>query len=147
MYQGSCLCGTVRYEITGEIGPISLCHCSRCRKANGSAFLAAAQIPASEFKVVAGNESLGDFESSPGVHRLFCRNCGSPINSRTTWPSTPERRASRRPVPKKRFFVTNRGFMRINVPTWVRPAPILSTVFGGVRLKMRKHGTDRYRGT
>ena len=86
MYQGSCLCGTVRYEIAGEIGPISLCHCSRCRKANGSAFLAAAQIPAAEFKVVAGNDSLGDFESSPGVHRLFCRNCGSPIISRRPGP-------------------------------------------------------------
>jgi hypothetical protein len=86
MYQGSCLCGTVRYEITGEIGPISLCHCSRCRKANGTAFLAAAQVAPSEFKIVAGTESLGDFESSPGVHRVFCRNCGSPIISRRPGP-------------------------------------------------------------
>ncbi|HMK86191.1 MAG TPA: GFA family protein [Steroidobacteraceae bacterium] len=86
MYQGSCLCGTVRYEICGEIGPITLCHCSRCRKANGSAFLAAAQVKASEFKVVAGEAALGNFESSPGVYRVFCRNCGSPIISRRPGP-------------------------------------------------------------
>jgi hypothetical protein len=86
MYQGSCLCGAVHYEIAGEIGPISLCHCSRCRKANGSAFLAAGQVDAADFWIVSGSENLGDFESSPGVHRIFCRNCGSPIISRRPGP-------------------------------------------------------------
>jgi hypothetical protein len=86
MYRGSCLCGTVRYEIAGEIGPVNLCHCSRCRKANGTAFLAAAQVDPKEFKIVAGSEALGDFESSPGVHRIFCRQCGSPIISRRPGP-------------------------------------------------------------
>jgi len=76
----------VKYEIAGELGPISLCHCSRCRKANGSAFLAAAQVNPGDFTIVAGQENLGDFESSPGVHRMFCRNCGSPIISRRPGP-------------------------------------------------------------
>jgi hypothetical protein len=82
MYQGSCLCGTVRYQIRGELGSIGLCHCSRCRKANGSAFLAAAQVDQKEFTVISGQESLADYESSAGVHRIFCRNCGSPLFSR-----------------------------------------------------------------
>jgi hypothetical protein len=86
MYRGSCLCGMVRYEVAGEIGPISLCHCTRCRKANGSAFLAAAQVAPEDFKFVAGAEQLGDYESSPGVHRIFCRNCGSPLISRRPGP-------------------------------------------------------------
>lgn len=86
MHRGSCLCGAVRYEIAGEIGPISLCHCSRCRKANGSAFLAGAQVNPAEFRLVSGAECLGDFESSPGVHRIFCRTCGSPIISRRPGP-------------------------------------------------------------
>ncbi len=85
MYQGSCLCGTVKYEVRGELGPIGLCHCSRCRKANGTAFLAAAQINPDEFKLVSGHESLGDFESA-GVHRVFCRRCGSPLFSRRPGP-------------------------------------------------------------
>jgi hypothetical protein len=86
MHRGSCLCGAVRYEITGDMGPVSLCHCSRCRKANGSAFLAGAQVNPEEFRFVAGVQSLGDFESSPGVHRIFCRNCGSPLISRRPGP-------------------------------------------------------------
>jgi hypothetical protein len=86
MYQGSCLCGRVKYEIRGELGPIGLCHCSRCRKANGSAFLAAAQVKPEEFELISGQECLGDFESSAGVHRIFCKNCGSPLFSRRPGP-------------------------------------------------------------
>ena len=37
MYTGGCLCGVVRFEITGGIDDIVYCHCSRCRKAQGSA--------------------------------------------------------------------------------------------------------------
>jgi hypothetical protein len=86
MYQGSCLCKSVRYEILGELGPIDYCHCSRCRKANGTAFLAAAQVNPMEFKLTSGQDSLGEYESSPGVHRVFCKNCGSPIVSRRPGP-------------------------------------------------------------
>ena len=35
MIRGSCLCGGVKFEITRATGPFELCHCSRCRKANG----------------------------------------------------------------------------------------------------------------
>jgi hypothetical protein len=86
MYQGSCLCGRIKYEIRGELGPVGLCHCSRCRKANGSAFLAGAQIKPEELFLTAGQECLGDFESSPGVHRIFCKHCGSPLFSRRPGP-------------------------------------------------------------
>jgi hypothetical protein len=86
MHQGSCLCGRVKYEIRGELGPVGLCHCSRCRKANGSAFLAAALVKPEEFILTGGQECLGDFESSPGVHRIFCNQCGSPLFSRRPGP-------------------------------------------------------------
>lgn len=36
--KGSCLCGAVRYEATGTPAAFDLDHCSRCRKASGSAF-------------------------------------------------------------------------------------------------------------
>ena len=29
--QGTCLCGEVRYQIDGPLGPMSHCHCSMCR--------------------------------------------------------------------------------------------------------------------
>jgi hypothetical protein len=69
--------------ISREPGPIELCHCSMCRRANGSAFSANAELPASAVTVLSGLEFLTSFESSPGHERLFCAKCGSPIFSRT----------------------------------------------------------------
>jgi len=40
MYTGHCLCNTVQFEIHGEIRHIVCCHCSLCRRAQGSAFAA-----------------------------------------------------------------------------------------------------------
>ena len=58
MIEGSCLCGGVRYRYDGEIGEISLCHCSQCRKAHGSAFAAVSPVAAARFRIVAGESLL-----------------------------------------------------------------------------------------
>ncbi len=82
MLSGGCLCGAVRYEIDGELGPIALCHCGQCRKAQGSAFAAVAPVPAARWRLLSGAEQLVSYESSPGKWRSFCVRCGSPIHSR-----------------------------------------------------------------
>jgi len=82
MHTGSCLCGAVRFEIDGEIGAAYCCHCSRCRKSNGSAFAVNAPVAAADFRVVAGAEGLKMFSTAAGVHRSFCGTCCSPIYSR-----------------------------------------------------------------
>ena len=82
MHQGSCLCGAVRYEIDGEQGPMVFCHCRPCRKANASAFNAAAGVSKSQFRIVSGEETLKEWESSPGVYRVFCGGCGAPLFSK-----------------------------------------------------------------
>jgi hypothetical protein len=88
MHKGSCLCGAVEYEITGSLGPIVYCHCSRCRKANGSAFAAVSPVAASDFRIIKGQESLRSYRTDAGVHRVFCGTCGSPIIGKRD--STPE---------------------------------------------------------
>ncbi len=82
MLRGSCLCGAVRYEIEGALGPIVCCHCSMCRKAQGSAFATNAPVEAARFRLVEGRESLREYRSSPEKVRAFCSRCGSPIFSR-----------------------------------------------------------------
>lgn len=82
MLEGSCLCGAVRYRIDGELGPIVCCHCSMCRKAQGTAFAANAPVDAARFRVVEGEGALRSYRSSPGKERVFCGTCGSPIFSR-----------------------------------------------------------------
>jgi len=82
MLKGSCLCGAIRYEIDAELGPITNCHCSQCRKASGAAFASNASVPTAAFRLVSGAELLGEWQSSPGKRRCFCRQCGSPILKR-----------------------------------------------------------------
>ncbi len=36
--KGKCLCGKVRYEITGRLYNVSHCHCSMYRRHHGAAF-------------------------------------------------------------------------------------------------------------
>ena len=79
MHHGSCLCGAIRYEVSGAIGPLVYCHCSMCRKASGSSFATNAPVDAAGFRFTAGEDRLGRYESSPGEFRCFCTNCGSPI--------------------------------------------------------------------
>lgn len=79
--RAECLCGGIRVDITGKVGPVVFCHCSRCRKASGCAFGANADVRR-EYWHLSGEDLVREFESSPGVFRAFCSRCGSPIYSR-----------------------------------------------------------------
>ncbi|MEZ2330465.1 GFA family protein [Mesorhizobium sp. RCC_202] len=80
MLDGSCACGHVRYKIEGGLlGPVTYCHCWRCRKHSGSSFGTTAGVRAEDFAIVLGAELLKVWESSPGVQRFFASCCGSPI--------------------------------------------------------------------
>jgi hypothetical protein len=81
MHTGSCLCGAIRYEVA-RLGPIVFCHCSQCRKAQGSAFAANAPVKTEDFRFVQGESLMTTYESSPGKLRAFCSRCGSPVLSR-----------------------------------------------------------------
>jgi hypothetical protein len=89
MYKGSCLCGSVKYEVTCALGPVVFCHCSQCRKAQGSPFASNSPIPADHFHILCGQDALKAYESSPGKKRIFCKHCGSPlISKRDSLPDT-----------------------------------------------------------
>jgi len=83
MYKGACLCGAVRFEINGEINNIVYCHCSQCRKVQGSAFAVNGNLDADKFIFTQGEELLTAYESTPGQKKYFCKQCGSPIMSKT----------------------------------------------------------------
>jgi hypothetical protein len=80
--KGSCLCGGVRYEISGALTGALNCHCSMCRKAHGAAFRSRAGVATADFSWIAGESLVTFYESSPGTHRGFCSVCGSPVLSR-----------------------------------------------------------------
>ena len=81
MYKGSCLCGSVKLEVSGEISDIIHCHCSLCRKASGSAYATNGFVKTLNFEIISGQEFVSSFESRPGKYRYFCSKCASPIYS------------------------------------------------------------------
>jgi hypothetical protein len=82
MTTGHCLCGVVRYEIDGPFRSLLHCHCSMCRKHHGTAFATWAVAPVAGFRITAGADAIERYASSPGMHRSFCRHCGSVVPER-----------------------------------------------------------------
>jgi hypothetical protein len=77
MLSGSCLCGDIRYEIDGALGPSGHGHCRTCRKAHAAAFATTARVERSHFRWTRGADRVASFESTPGKERFFCPRCGS----------------------------------------------------------------------
>jgi len=76
---GGCLCGGVRYEISGRLARASHCHCSMCRKHHGAAFGSYASVRRAEIRFTPGDALIARFSSSPGIERGFCQRCGSTL--------------------------------------------------------------------
>ena len=75
---GGCLCGRVRYTVTGEPAFSGLCHCRNCQRYTGSAFEALIAFPAASISVQGELKTYDDTgDSGQPVHRRFCPNCGS----------------------------------------------------------------------
>lgn len=79
--RGSCLCGSVRYEISGDARHFWHCHCSRCRKATGTGHASNILMKPDNVDWTAGDELL-KYYKVPDARRfakVFCTVCGSPM--------------------------------------------------------------------
>jgi len=75
---GSCLCGAVRYTVSGEAQRFYHCHCSRCRKASGTGHASNLFLQGS-LTWISGAELVRTFKL-PEAERFtnsFCEVCGS----------------------------------------------------------------------
>jgi hypothetical protein len=77
MLKGSCLCGTVGYEVEDDFAAAFYCHCSRCRRATGSAFKPMASIKTGKLLLTKGHDSLLIYGQVSETHDVHCRRCGS----------------------------------------------------------------------
>jgi hypothetical protein len=75
--EGGCLCGAIRYRVTGEPSSSSVCHCRSCRLASGAPSVAWFVVTRAQFTLVHGEPT--SFRSSPPVIRSFCGRCGTPL--------------------------------------------------------------------
>lgn len=79
-HTGSCLCGRVRFEITGEFDKFYLCHCGYCRKDTGSAHAANLFSSRATLAWLCGAENVRQFTLPSTRHgRAFCMDCGSAL--------------------------------------------------------------------
>ncbi len=79
---GSCLCGAVQYEVSGETLRFSHCHCSRCRKATGTGHATNLLLqPMAGIRWLQGEEKLARFKvpEAERFYNCFCKQCGSPM--------------------------------------------------------------------
>lgn len=74
---GGCLCGTVRYRVSGEFVDAGYCHCRLCQRANGAPVVAWFTVRAAAFDWTAGRAS--SYASSTRYRRDFCAQCGTPL--------------------------------------------------------------------
>jgi hypothetical protein len=77
MPKGSCLCGAVRIDVSGELPAPDACHCTKCRKSSGHYFASTDVKRASV--TIQGEENVTWYQSSEKVRRGFCSTCGSPL--------------------------------------------------------------------
>ena len=80
MSAGGCLCGAVRYQVSGDSVWKAICYCASCTRSSGGIAVAWAGIESSRFRVTRGR--IRYFESTPGIHRGFCEICGTSLTYR-----------------------------------------------------------------
>jgi hypothetical protein len=86
-FSGTCVCRGVKYSVRGPFVAFQYCHCSRCRKASGSAHAANLFVPVDQLVWLAGEELVRRYDLPEAKYwsHCFCNTCGSavPWKSRT----------------------------------------------------------------
>jgi hypothetical protein len=74
--RGGCLCGFIRYEVSGPPYDVSHCHCADCRRSSGAPLVTWASVKTREWTVVTGELATVDFATR---RRSFCPRCGTQL--------------------------------------------------------------------
>ena len=79
--KGSCLCGAVKYEVTGDPKGFYHCHCSRCRKSSGTGHASNLIMTDATIVFTHGETLLKQYKipEAERFARQFCTECGSPV--------------------------------------------------------------------
>jgi hypothetical protein len=81
--KGGCHCGSVRYEVTNEPDYVAFCHCETCRKTTGAPAVVYSVYLEKDVKFTEGERKI--YQSSPGVSRTYCGDCGTPLSYESEW--------------------------------------------------------------
>lgn len=86
---GGCLCGAIRYKVSGPVLDTNFCHCRMCQRFTGSPVSAGSVYASDALVITKGAPKY--YRSSPFAERGFCETCGSSLFYRPTLPAvTPD---------------------------------------------------------
>jgi hypothetical protein len=75
-YKGSCFCGAVKFEVSGQPAAMGYCHCESCRHWSAGPVNAFTLWPAQTLKITQGADSIGSYSKTPASIRKWCKQCG-----------------------------------------------------------------------
>ncbi len=78
-YQASCACGKVHFVLEGEPHMTINCHCTNCRKMNGSAFSTYSIFNKGDLRITEGGDDIQTARMGEHGTKHFCRHCGTPL--------------------------------------------------------------------
>ena len=77
--KGSCLCGSVEFEVDGDEFNIYQCHCTLCKKQSGTTSNSSAIVGKESLRFIRGSELISSWVKDTGFRSDFCSKCGSPV--------------------------------------------------------------------
>jgi len=85
MVEGGCLCGSVRYTLSGELPSAYACHCGECKKQTSSAF-SMSMVVAEARLAVRGEPKCHSRRAHSGAVKdcFFCPDCGTRLWNRSS---------------------------------------------------------------
>jgi hypothetical protein len=79
IYEGGCLCGSVRFRATGPALKPHTCSCTTCQRHTGSLTAAWVEFPHANVEWTKDKPSV--WRSSDYSSRAFCKRCGSTLGA------------------------------------------------------------------
>ena len=83
-HEGGCLCGAVRYRVTGDQYVAGICHCTFCQRRTGSALGIVVYFDEKDVEILRGTLNTYEHRSDESHRWLrleFCPTCGTTV----TW--------------------------------------------------------------
>ena len=82
---GGCLCGAIRYEVSGPPDFSFICQCRRCQRITGTGHAPAFKVDRDRIAIKGTPKSYeSPADSGATVTSHFCGSCGAPLFSATS---------------------------------------------------------------
>lgn len=78
-YNGTCFCGAIEFEVSGESVAMGYCHCSSCRHWSAGPVTAFTLWAPDAVKITKGEDNILTYNKTPNSDRKSCNTCGGHI--------------------------------------------------------------------